>query len=226
VVSDELLSPETVKQMGVDFFHVNRGYAIPFGTGLKLGNLDLKVIVLISDLLTLSGNHFLHSARGNIDLVVVCLNHFLYRKVGGENPRVRYPRVSPSSLHDDPFNIPHLAKSLGAVYVARWTMKHSAELANSLSEAIKTKGFSVIEVILPGGDYHLGQPCETDVSELLDYYHRNSKIRHGADTQDARIGEDKKIIVGRFVRRKRELFIDAYNRQLQQNLEDRFREYQ
>jgi len=226
LVSDVLLSPESVRKLGVDFFHTGRGYAIPFGAGLKLGNLDLKVVVVVGDLLTLSGNHFLHSARGNMDLVIVCLNHFLYKKVGGEDPKVRYSQVSPFSGDEEPFNIPHLAKSLGAVYVARWTLMHAGQLANSLSEAMRAKGFSVIEVIAPGVNYFLGQRGERDVSGLLEYYYKNSQVRNDGDTQNAGIGPDQKIIVGRFVHKERETFIDSYNRQLEQVMKKKFRAYQ
>jgi len=225
VVSDVLFFPEAVKKLGVDFFHTTRGSAIPFATGLKLGNLGLKVVVFVGDLLTIGGNHFLHSARGNMDLVVLCLNHFIYKKVGGENPPTFPSHFSPYPGYEEPFNIPHLAKSFGAVYVARWTTLHIRELTNSISEAMQKKGFSVIEVISPGVNYLLENRNGDSVSDLVEYYYKNSEIKNESDTRKVAIEPDKKMIVGKFVDRERETFIDSYNRQLAHAIGKKFREY-
>ena len=83
VVSDFLAQPEIVEDLGCDSFHVARGRAIPFGIGLKLANPELKVVVLVGDVLTLGGNHFMHAARRGMDLVVICVNNFVYPKIGG-----------------------------------------------------------------------------------------------------------------------------------------------
>ena len=64
----------------LDSFHTTHGRAIPFATGLKLGNPELKVIVFSGDgdLVTIGGNHFIHAARRNIDLTVICINTVSY----------------------------------------------------------------------------------------------------------------------------------------------------
>ena len=47
----------------LDSFHTTHGRAIPFATGLKLANPDLKVIVLSGDgdIAGIGGNHFIHT---------------------------------------------------------------------------------------------------------------------------------------------------------------------
>ncbi|MCD6379080.1 2-oxoacid:ferredoxin oxidoreductase subunit beta [bacterium] len=225
MVSDILFSPEAVKKLGVDYFHTTRGSALPFATGLKLGNLDLKVLVPIGDLLTIGGNHFIHSARGNMDLVVVYLNHFIYKRVGGEKAPAFNPRISLYPGYEEPFNIPHLAKSFGAEYVARWTVLHTRELADSIAEAMQKRGFSVIEVISPGVDYFLENRSGDELFNFAEYYYKNSEIRNEADTKEVDIGPEKKIVVGKFVDRERETFIDSYNRQLAHAIGDKFGEY-
>ena len=57
----------------LDSFHTTHGRAIPFATGLKLANPDLKVIVFSGDgdLISIGGNHFIHAARRNVDLTVI-----------------------------------------------------------------------------------------------------------------------------------------------------------
>jgi len=225
MVSDVLFSPEAVKKLGVDYFHTTRSSAIPFATGLKLGNLDLNVIVPIGDLLTIGGNHFLHSARGNMDLVVICLNHFIYKRVGGVKAPDFPSRISLYPGYEEPFNIPHLAKSFGAVYVARWTVLHTRELADSIAEAMGKRGLSVIEIISPGVDYFLENRNGDEVFNFAEYYYKNSETRNEEDTKEVSIESEKKIVVGKFVDRERETFIDSYNRQLANVIGKTFGEY-
>jgi 2-oxoglutarate ferredoxin oxidoreductase subunit beta len=56
----------------VDFYTMNttHGRALPFATGIKMANPDLKVIVVMGDgdCSAIGGNHFIHAARRNIDL--------------------------------------------------------------------------------------------------------------------------------------------------------------
>lgn len=84
IVSDFLYQPEIIDYLGIDSFYVTRGRSIPFATGLKMGNPGLKVIVLAGDLITLGGNHFMHGARRNMDLSVICVNNFIYPEIDGK----------------------------------------------------------------------------------------------------------------------------------------------
>jgi 2-oxoglutarate ferredoxin oxidoreductase subunit beta len=69
----------------LDSFHTTHGRAIPFATGLKLANPELKVVVFSGDgdLGSIGGNHFIHAARRNMDLTLLCLNNFNYAMTGG-----------------------------------------------------------------------------------------------------------------------------------------------
>ena len=51
-----------------DSFHTTHGRAIAFATGIKMGNPELKVVVISGDgdLVSIGGNHFVHAARKNI----------------------------------------------------------------------------------------------------------------------------------------------------------------
>ena len=224
LVSDVLYKCGIADYLGVDLFHTTRGRTIAFGTGLKLGNPKLTVVVLMGDLATIGGNHFMHAARRNMDLTVICVNNFIYKMK--KAPKVQ-PGFSPYSSSEQPFNIPHLVKSCGAVYVARWTALHTAELKNSIIEALKKPGFSVIETISPGVNSFVGVDCFNPGAkdELLKFYHENSEIKNDEPTGNLSIEQDKKIIVGKFVDRERTTFIDAYNSQLKGVMGDKFEPY-
>ena len=69
-----------------DSFHTTHGRAIAFATGVKLANPDLKVVVISGDgdLFAIGGNHFIHAARRNVDIKVICANNFNYGMTGGQ----------------------------------------------------------------------------------------------------------------------------------------------
>src|SRR5512145_1237280 len=66
--------------MNLDSFHTTHGRAIPFATGLKLANPELTVVVYSGDgdLTSIGGNHFIHAARRNMNMLVVCNNNMIY----------------------------------------------------------------------------------------------------------------------------------------------------
>ena len=70
----------------LDSFHTTHGRAIPFATGLKLANPELQVVVYSGDgdLFAIGGNHFIHAARRNMDIKVICVNNLIYAMTGGQ----------------------------------------------------------------------------------------------------------------------------------------------
>lgn len=206
--------------MGIDYFQTPRGRAIAFGTGLKLGNPALKVIPVVGDLMTLGGNHFVHGGRRNMELLVICINSFLYKRIGGK-PIPSVPAAfSPYSTFEEPFNFPHLGNSCGAVYTARWTALHTEELAGSIAEALNKRGLSMIEVLAPGPNYY--RDINSVESELLQFYYDNSIEKNNEDPRNVAITSDDKIIVGKFTNKERPTFIDSYNIQHSKMLGDKF----
>jgi 2-oxoglutarate ferredoxin oxidoreductase subunit beta len=83
----------------LDSFHTTHGRAIPFATGLQLANPDLKVIVYSGDgdLTAIGGNHLIHAARRNADMLVVCVNNFTYGMTGGQVTPTTFTRAVAST---------------------------------------------------------------------------------------------------------------------------------
>ncbi len=225
LVSDFLHQPEISEYLGSDLFHVTRGRAIPFGTGLKLGNPDLKVVVFVGDMITLGGNHFMHASRRNMDILVICVNNFFYPEIGNKTAPTLESSFSAYATFERPVNIPHVARSSRAVYVARWTALHKKELSGSIAEALGKSGFSAIEVLTPGTCYFAGIPESKDRDKLLKFYYNNSEIKNDEDTQNVEITAGKKIIVGKFFEQERLTYIDSYNEQLAKTIGDKFTPY-
>jgi 2-oxoglutarate ferredoxin oxidoreductase subunit beta len=189
----------------LDSFHTTHGRAIPFATGLALARPDMKVVVFSGDgdLISIGGNHFIHAARRNVNLTVICANNFIYAMTGGQvaptTPLTANASTSPYGSQEPPFNLPYLAASCGAVYVARWTVLHVRRLAEAVTEALQKKGFSFIEVICPCSTLYARRNKLGTGLNLMKFYHDNSEIRHGEHPQNVSIGFQDKIIVGKFV---------------------------
>jgi 2-oxoglutarate ferredoxin oxidoreductase subunit beta len=202
--------------MNLDSFHTTHGRAIPFATGLKLANPELNVIVYEGDLAAIGGNHFIHAARRNMDLLVVCVNNFTYGMTGGQvsptSPGGATFTTAPYGQFEEPFNLPYLADSCGAVYVARWTTFHVRQLTKSMREAMGKKGFRFVEVISPCPTLYQRRNKLGDGLDAMKYYREMSVLKNGADTRELNIGFQGPITVGTFINRDRPSFIEAMNK--------------
>jgi 2-oxoglutarate ferredoxin oxidoreductase subunit beta len=199
----------------LDSFHTTHGRAIAFATGLKLANPELKVVIFSGDgdLIAIGGNHFIHAARRNIDMTVICVNNFNYGMTGGQvgptTPVGAKATTAPYGCFEHPFNIPSLAAASGAVYVARWTMLHVRRLERSIGEALAKRGFSLVEVIAPCPvNYGRRQRQRTGLDSLK-YYHQKGVIQHGANPRDVDIDLNGEIIEGVFVDIEKPTFSDV-----------------
>ncbi len=214
-----------------DSFHTTHGRAIPFAVGLKLANPRLKVVVLSGDgdLSSIGGNHLIHTARRNIDLTIICINNFIYAMTGGQvaptTPKTAIATTAPYGSYENPFNLPKLVASCGAVYVARWTALHVRRLTTSMTEAMQKKGFSFVEVICPCTTLYARKNKLGSGLDLMKFYHDNSIISHGADPKDVDITFQSKIKVGKFIDIDRSCYLDGYNKYMKGRLGDKFKPY-
>jgi 2-oxoglutarate ferredoxin oxidoreductase subunit beta len=135
--------------------HTLHGRALAVATGVKLANHDLTVLATggDGDGYGIGGNHFVHTARRNVDLTYLVMNNQIYGLTTGQ--------VSPSSsvgmkTKSTPFgNIerpvhPTAAAIInGATFVARGFSGHGKHLVSILKQAIAHKGFSHVDVFSP-----------------------------------------------------------------------------
>ena len=128
----------------------------------------------------------------------------------------------PYGNFEPPFNLPHLAASCGASYVARWTCLHTRRLTKSFSEAIERKGFRFIEVVAPCSTLYARLNKLGTGFNLMQFYHDNAEIRHGADTREVDIDFQGNIICGKFVDEEKPTFLDRMHEHYTKVLGDRF----
>ncbi len=201
----------------LDSFHTTHGRPIPFATGLKLANPRLKVVVYSGDgdLFAIGGNHFVHAARRNLDMTVVCVNNSTYGMTGGQvaptTPLGATQTTMPYGNFESPFNLPFLADACGAVYVARWTVYHVKQLTRAMKEALLKPGFTFVEVLAPCPTLYSRRNRLGDGVDQVKYYKEKSTIKNGADTKEVGLDFQGEIIVGKFVDRERPTWLDSMN---------------
>jgi len=214
--------------MNLDSFSTPHGRAIPFATGLKLANPELTVVVYSGDgdLIGIGGNHFIHAARRNVDLKVICVNNFIYGMTGGQvaptTPVSALTSTTRYGCYEEPFNLPYLAESSGAVYVARWTTFHVRQVAHAMVEAFRKKGFTFIEILSPCPTLYQRRNRLGDGLGAMEYYRDNSEIRHGANTKEVGITFQGPLVVGKFVDIERPTYLDLMNQQLARTLDAKY----
>ncbi|MBI4608373.1 MAG: 2-oxoacid:ferredoxin oxidoreductase subunit beta [Candidatus Rokubacteria bacterium] len=201
--------------LNMDSYHTTHGRAIPFATAIALVKPELEVTVFSGDgdLFAIGGNHFIHAARRNVDLNVICINNFNYGMTGGQvgptTPMGARATTAPYGNYEQPFNLPYLAASTGAVFVARWTSLHLRQLKQAFLRAMAKRGFTFIEVLAPC-PVGFGRPNDIgDAMEEMTLYRERCVVDHGAPlaTLDIDLREkDRPIVLGNFVDIERPVF--------------------
>ncbi|MEW6031589.1 MAG: 2-oxoacid:ferredoxin oxidoreductase subunit beta [Bacillota bacterium] len=155
----------------LDGVHATHGRAIAFATGIKLARPELKVIVITGDgdLAAIGGNHFIHAARRNIGLTVVCFNNSIYGMTSGQyspmTPRAARATTAPYGHIEKPFDLCELAAACGATYVARGGAYNPARLTGYIASGLDHRGFAFIEA----------------VSQCPTYFGRRNRLARGID---------------------------------------------
>jgi 2-oxoglutarate ferredoxin oxidoreductase subunit beta len=202
--------------LNFDTYHTTHGRALPFATGLKLANPELNVVVISGegDLFAIGGNHFIHAARRNMDLTVLCVNNFNYGMTGGQSgpttPMHAISATTPYGSAEHPFNLIYVAKAAGAVYVSRWTALHTHELRDSIIEAMAKPGFCFIEAISPCPTAHGRRNRLGAGLELMRAYRENAYLADDPDPEETAISLTGRIAVGKFVDIEKPTFLDLY----------------
>ncbi|MCK9431936.1 MAG: 2-oxoacid:ferredoxin oxidoreductase subunit beta [Candidatus Omnitrophica bacterium] len=136
-------------------FNGLHGRALPAAAAAKIVNSGLTVIVATGDgdCYGEGGNHFIHNIRRNVDITVIVCNNQIYGLTKGQaSPTTDLgyeTKVQVEGVILDPIHPLEMAVALGCGFVARGYSADSGGLAGLISEGIKYKGFSLIDVLQP-----------------------------------------------------------------------------
>jgi len=139
----------------VDFntMHTTHGRALAFATGLKMARPKMHVLVVMGDgdALAIGGNHFIHTARRNMDLTAIVINNSIYGMTGGQyspaTPMGALAATAPYGTIERPLSPCQLAEAAGAAFVARSTVYHAKELEHLIGAGMQKKGFAMVEAV-------------------------------------------------------------------------------
>ena len=135
--------------------HTLHGRPLAVATGAKLANHELNVIVTggDGDGYGIGGNHFMHTARRNVDLSYIVMNNQIYGLTTGQvsptSSMNMKTKSTPFGSVEHPLNPITSAIMNGATFVARGFSGDPKQLAGLMKKAIKHKGFALVDVLSP-----------------------------------------------------------------------------
>jgi 2-oxoglutarate ferredoxin oxidoreductase subunit beta len=136
-------------------FHGVHGRALAAGTGLKVARPELTVLVTggDGDGYSIGGNHFLHACRRNVDLTYIVMDNHVYGMTKGQPSPTTEPdwksKLAPGGTGLREFHPLVVALASGANFIARAFSGDPNGTASVIAEAIRTPGFSFVEVLSP-----------------------------------------------------------------------------
>ncbi len=187
--------------------HTLHGRALAVGTGVKLGNHNLKVICVggDGDGYGIGGNHFLHTMRRNIDLTYIVMDNQIYGLTTGQTSPTSVKGMRTKSTPDgnleNPITPMPLAIVGGATYVARGYSAKQKHLVDLIKGAVLHKGFALVDVFSPCVTYNKDNTYQwfNPRVKMLGELEHNPADFHAALDQAYRWGDE--IPIGLFWRR-------------------------
>lgn len=203
----------------VDFntMHTTHGRALAFATGLKMARPKMHVLVVMGDgdALAIGGNHFIHTARRNMDLTAIVINNNIYGMTGGQyspaTPMGALAATAPYGTIERSLSPCQLAEAAGAAFVARSTVYHAKELERLIEAGMQKKGFALVEAV---SYCHTTYGRMNKVGTAVDMMRQLKE--HGITAQAAaRLSEEErqgKIIRGVLVDRDLPEYLEEYEK--------------
>ncbi len=201
VVSGIGCSSRIAGYLNLDTIHATHGRAIPTALGVKLANPELHVSVMggDGDILGIGGNHFLALGRHGYDVNVFCMNNFGYSMTGFQHgpttPLGARTITTSGGSPYIPINPVAVALAAGYTFVARSTSGHPYHLIDCMVSAMKNRGPSFIEILVPCILYER----RNKIKSLEALYLEKSEIKETLSKEDVDQSDFmKKISLGIF----------------------------
>ncbi|MEM1705236.1 MAG: thiamine pyrophosphate-dependent enzyme [Thermosphaera sp.] len=197
-----------------DSAHVLHGRAIPFAVGAKLANPELTVVVVggDGDIAGIGGNHLMHAARRNIDIITVMFTNFVYAMTGGQvaptTPLGVRTTTTPLGNPEPPLDVVKVVSSLNANYVARASITTPHYIEQYFYKALGMKGFRFIEVVSTCPEIYGRHIGLRDPVEMYNELKKRVIYKPRPTLDEAVISWEKGIVIGEFVVKDKPGFID------------------
>jgi 2-oxoglutarate ferredoxin oxidoreductase subunit beta len=143
----------TAGYFNLDTVHGLHGRIIPLAEGVKRARKNREIIVVSGDgdLLSIGGNHLLHTSRRNIDMTVICVNNSVYGLTGGQlsptTPKGAKTKTTPKGSTIEPIDAQSILMANKRYFYARTTPFHVDHMRKVIKQAIEWEGFAFVEII-------------------------------------------------------------------------------
>jgi len=201
VVSGIGCSSRAAGYLDFDTVHTAHGRALAFATGIKMARPQMKVIVMTGDgdTAAIGGNHFIHAARRNIEITAIVMNNSIYGMTSGQaspmTPKGMRGTTAPYGNVERSFDLCELAKAAGATFVGRATAYHVPLLVDLIEEALRNKGFSVVEALVQCPTYMGRKNKMGDAVRMLELF-RDGTVNVKAASHLSPEKLEGKILIG------------------------------
>jgi len=195
-----------------DALHGVHGRTLPWATGIKLHNPELKVVIFAGDgdAAAIGGNHLVQAARRNLDVVMILVNNLNFGMTGGQvaptTPMKLRTMTTPYGNVEPPFDVCRLVTTAGATFVSRWSTGRARQGINAIAKALEHKGFSLVEFVTQCPTNFGRRALQTgDPVQGMQWIEENSVTYDKASelTEAELVG---KFILGDFVEHERPVF--------------------
>src|SRR6266852_2625702 len=130
-----------------------------FGVLAAVQKALLELQIPNHNVVTISGNHFVHTMRRNVDLLYIVMDNQIYGLTTGQtSPTSRIgmkTKSMPFGNIEAPVNPISLALAAGATFIARGFSGEQKHLTELIKQGIEHKGFSFLDVFSPCVTYNL-----------------------------------------------------------------------
>ena len=135
--------------------HGVHGRALPVGTGVKLANPELEVMVAggDGDGYSIGAGHFVHAVRRNVDMTYVVMDNRIYGLTKGQfSPTSREDfetSTSPEGTKQTPVHPLALAFAAGGTFIGQTFSSDAQRHTEVIERGIEHDGFALINVYSP-----------------------------------------------------------------------------
>ncbi|MFC7166508.1 2-oxoacid:ferredoxin oxidoreductase subunit beta [Halospeciosus flavus] len=182
--------------------HGVHGRALPVGTGVKLANPDLEVMVAggDGDGYSIGAGHFIHAVRRNIDITYVVMDNRIYGLTKGQASPTSRPdfetSTTPEGPQQPPVNPLALAMAAGGSFIAQSFSSHAQRHQEIIEEAIEHDGFSLVNTFSPCVTFNDVDTYDYFRDSLVDLKEEEDFDRHDYDQAKGKILDADKEYMG------------------------------
>ncbi len=207
---------KTADYLNINTVYSLHGRAIPFATGIKMANPDLKVICCVGDGDSYAEGleHLLFAAKRNLDITVIVHDNRVYGLTTGQytptSPEGYHGKTNPPEGSDLPFNPIALMLCSGATFIARGYTGRMEEMQELIKAGLAHRGFSFLEILQVCASFFNNSSFYDE--HIYDYHgDPGDRGRAYKTASEWDYNSDSPVAAGIIYKEEREIFEDRFS---------------